>query len=180
MSLAPKQSDESKIRRYKFTEAEDMALLNLVHRFGTRAWPTIASFLNGRNARQCRDRWNHYLAPSNTNDEWTAEEDDIIIRNLKQVGKQWTYIASLLPGRTSVGVRNRSCKLSRRPDADPVIKSLLQDEYKKKKSPHNVSAHPTPVPDAGDNEQQKIVLPPCLDLLQMVPGVSSFINPIEV
>lgn len=150
----------NKIRRYKFTENEDNLLKDLVEKFGTIDWNTISSIMKGRTARQCRDRWNHYLAPSTNTKDWSEEEDNRLIQQLKQVGKQWTYLASLFPGRTSISVRNRSCKLSRRINADPTIKFLLKDEYKKKKLINNNKSTIL-------IENKKLILPPCEILLQI-------------
>jgi hypothetical protein len=53
----------SKIHRFRFTQDEDHILTDLVMRGGQKSWTWIASHLPGRNPRQCRDRWNHFLAP---------------------------------------------------------------------------------------------------------------------
>lgn len=157
----------SRIRRYKFSDAEDQRLSQLVSIYGTRSWGTIASMMQGRSSRQCRDRWNHYLSPSANNEEWTDDEDLVIINQLKLVGKQWTYISSLLAGRTSIAVRNRACKLSRRKDADPMVKNLLKDEYKKKSQRDDNSDQPySPVKTPEENKKQ-FQLPSCNDLLKM-------------
>lgn len=157
----------SRIRRYKFTEEEDQRLSQLVSIYGVKSWGTIASMMQGRSSRQCRDRWNHYLSPFANNEEWNSEEDLIIIEQLKLVGKQWTYISSLLAGRTSIAVRNRACKLSRKKDADPLIKNLLKDEYKKKNHKHeDVDRIESPTKPKLE-ENSRIILPPCDDLLKI-------------
>jgi hypothetical protein len=48
-------------RRTRFKPDEDRALTELVYRHGVQNWHRIASLMPRRNARQCRDRWNHYL-----------------------------------------------------------------------------------------------------------------------
>jgi hypothetical protein len=48
--------------KFRFTPHEDDILTCLVLRHGVSSWLTIAARMPGRNARQCRDRWNHYLA----------------------------------------------------------------------------------------------------------------------
>ena len=181
------QSDSSlinKIKRRKFTEDEDQLLSSLVQQYGTKDWNVISQFMNGRNSRQCRDRWNHYLSPDiSRKREWTTQEDEIIISQLKLVKHQWTYIASLLPGRTSVDVRNRSCKLSRMFDCDPFVKDLLKDVYKKKSYKFNDE-------DSGQSDsnsdtiqtKQKVVLPSCQELIKKFDTkiyfpIGQFINP---
>jgi len=165
--LAPEALTEDKIRRQKFSLYEDNQLRSLVAQFGSVDWNSISLHMEGRTARQCRDRWNHYLAPSTNNTEWTVDEEVALIKQLKQVGKQWTYLASLFPGRTSIGVRNHACKISRRMNADPMIKELLKDEYKKKKA--NDSRKEI------ENSINRVVLPPCKLLVSLaISGESQF------
>jgi hypothetical protein len=52
-----------KIHRFRFTLNEDHILTDLMMRGGSKSWTWVASHLPGRNSRQCRDRWNHFLAP---------------------------------------------------------------------------------------------------------------------
>jgi hypothetical protein len=84
----------------------------LVERGGTSSWCEIASNLPGRNARQCRDRWNHYLCKSSTT-PWTAEEDRILLEKAQELGFRWTQIARCLPHRSDTDVRARCDLLSR-------------------------------------------------------------------
>ena len=162
----------TKIRRSRFSASEDRKLQTLVKRYGTADWTIISENIPHRSPRQCRDRWNHYISPQANTSEWLEYEDEIIIDGLKKYGKHWTYIASLLPGRSSVAVRNRSCKISRRADADPFVKELLKDEYKNKKN------RVQPIEQSSNNEseqqqqiqmeeqQPKVKLPSCIELIE--------------
>jgi hypothetical protein len=49
-------------RRSRFIPEEDELLKRLVAQYGTKDWHRIQEVLPDRNVRQCRDRWNHYLA----------------------------------------------------------------------------------------------------------------------
>jgi hypothetical protein len=42
-------------------------------------WTDIAKDLhNGRNGKQCRDRWQNYLRPGIKKGEWTRDEEELI------------------------------------------------------------------------------------------------------
>ncbi|OHS98544.1 r2r3-MYB transcription factor [Tritrichomonas foetus] len=130
---SPEISDDGDfhMKRVKFLESEDQQLIKLVAQYGPKCWSYIAAQMPGRTPRQCRDRWNHYLAPQTNTSKWTLEEDRMIIKMVKEIGKQWSKIASMFPGRTGIAVRNRCCKLSRQKSADPALKILLSEGSKK-------------------------------------------------
>jgi hypothetical protein len=95
-----------KAKRDKFLPEEDSKLRDLVLQFGTTAWSVIADALPGRNARQCRERWKHYLS-SETTSTWSPEDDRLLYMKMQTVGPKWTHLATLFPGRTDLQVKNR-------------------------------------------------------------------------
>ena len=72
-------------RRQPFTPDEDQKLRTVVNTFGENDWHVICKFMNGRTARQCRDRWREYLMPSLKLTEWTPEEDMILIEKINRI-----------------------------------------------------------------------------------------------
>ena len=38
---------------------------------------------------------------------WTPEEDELLIKNVRRLGKKWHLIANLIPDRTINSIRNR-------------------------------------------------------------------------
>ena len=77
-------------------------------------WTDISARLHGRTAKQCRDRWLHFLRPSLGTRKWSEEEDALIFQQLLLIGNRWTQIAAMLVGRTSAQVKNRYYSACRR------------------------------------------------------------------
>ena len=84
--FAPKKSDSQCMHRWtKFLNPnlrkgawlpeEDNKVMELVKQYGPRRWTFIASFLDGRIGKQCRERWHNHLNPSIKKGSWTHEED---------------------------------------------------------------------------------------------------------
>jgi hypothetical protein len=94
-------------QRRKFTSEEDLKLRSLVGRLGGKCWDEIARCMNGRTARQCRDRYKNYLLDSLVLAPWTPEEDQIIMERYQQFGTKWTEIAKFLSGRSGNHIKNR-------------------------------------------------------------------------
>ena len=67
----------------------------------------IASKMDGRNARQVRERWKHYLAPSANLKTWTLEDDKLLMEKYNELGQKWKEISDFFKGRTSTNIRNR-------------------------------------------------------------------------
>ena len=111
-----KQKKSSQTKRKHFSEEEDESLIRLVgfvkQRLGDDInkcgfWPLIASFVPGRTAKQCRDRYMSYLDPNLSREPFTPDEDQIIIEKQRELGNKWAEIAIFLPNRTARQVKNR-------------------------------------------------------------------------
>lgn len=101
-------SDNSKIRqKVKFSTEEDQRLIFLVNKYGPNSWNIISAHMNGRNVRQCRERWRHYLSPQVSTKPWTYYEDCILMQKYAEFGPKWKNIAVVLPHRTEISVKNR-------------------------------------------------------------------------
>jgi hypothetical protein len=109
----PSTEPKSVACKRKFTAAEDALIKSMVARDPHPDWVHIASALDDRSARQCRERWRNYIKPVIDSRPWTAEEDQILTREFQNLGRQWNTIAVFLPGRTEVNVKNRWTKLRR-------------------------------------------------------------------
>ena len=97
----------NKRRNHKFTQDEDARLSKLVNNYGESAWDEIAALMDGRNPRQCHDRWCSYLSPNINNAPFTAEEDKKIIKLQPEFKGKWVQMSKRFKGRTDIQLRNR-------------------------------------------------------------------------
>ena len=98
---------EKKHNKCKFTPEEDKKLISIVDKLGPRKWKLIATFIEGRTARQCRDRYANYLRPNLNFDRWTPEEDSLLIQQYYKFGPKWSKICTMFKGRSSSSLKNR-------------------------------------------------------------------------
>ena len=82
------------MRGRPWNEEEDKLVRSLVEMHGTKRWSLIASNLIGRTGKQCRERWHNQLDPAIKKDNWTIEEDRILLDSHRQLGA----LASLVGG----------------------------------------------------------------------------------
>jgi hypothetical protein len=107
MSFAHSISGVTCARREKFLPEEDAKLKELVRIHGQDSWPIIANQMPGRNARQCRERWKHYLSSEKNRLIWTAEEDQLLYQKMLEYGPRWTAISQYFPGRSDLQIKYR-------------------------------------------------------------------------
>lgn len=123
------------IRKSKqfFTADEDNNLKDLVKHFGTKNWLAVSLFMNGRSAKQCRDRYMNYLIPGVFQGEWTKEEDELLIKLHNEFGPKWSLIKNQLPNRSSNAIKNRwSYFLQKKKKNEQIDSSKNKDEDQEK------------------------------------------------
>ena len=91
----------------KWSKEEDNHLRILVEEFGENDWRHLAKKMEGRNSRQCRERWQYYLNPKLKQGEWTIEEDELIITKRNELGPKWMTISKYFDNRTDAMIKNR-------------------------------------------------------------------------
>jgi hypothetical protein len=113
-NAGPRAPSPPRFRPYfphsKFTPEEDVLLRTSVARLGTVDWDTVALSVPGRTARQCRERWKHYLSSSKSEKPWTPAEDQLLYERISAWGPKWTRVAGVLAGRTDIEVKTRWLK----------------------------------------------------------------------
>lgn len=101
-------------KRAKFTPAEDAKLRKLVMDYGGRPnWRSISAKMKTRTPRQCRERFQNYLNPKIKVNNWTEEENQILLEKYQEFGNQWNKISQFIEGRTGNAVRNQFQLLTR-------------------------------------------------------------------
>jgi myb proto-oncogene protein len=80
-------------------------------------WRQVSELVANRSTKQCRERWRHFLDPDVKRGKWSAEEDAELYRAHAQLGNKWTEIATRLPGRTQLHIRDRWRTIGKRSEA---------------------------------------------------------------
>ncbi|KAL1523885.1 hypothetical protein AB1Y20_018804 [Prymnesium parvum] len=102
------EEEEMQTKRRPWGAEEDEDLRKLVEIHGIKSWSLIATFLNARNGKQCRERWRNHLRPELNKGEWTPEEDVEIWDRVQQLGTKWAQISEqFMPCRTDNDIKNR-------------------------------------------------------------------------
>ncbi|KAH0786380.1 Myb-like DNA-binding domain containing protein [Histomonas meleagridis] len=89
-------------------------------------WKFVANQMEGRTARQCRERYKNYLSPNIRSSPWTPEEDALLLQKYQEFGPCWSFMKQFFDKRESVSLKNRYAKL--------VYKPSKQGSARQKKS----------------------------------------------
>lgn len=133
------QISETNIRkRCPFSKEEDELLLSLVQYFGIQyknVWNVIASHMKNRNARQCRERYQLFLAADvKKGVKWTKEEDNLLLSKYPIFGTHWKNYEPFFNGRTSYNIKNRFKSLT-------TPKKIIKNIPNISKLNHLISSH---------------------------------------
>jgi hypothetical protein len=107
----------------KWSPTEDALLNEAVQKHGKK-WVRVAAMVPGRTNPQCRSRWLRHLDPTNMKKgRWTPEEDAILIAVVAKLGKDFTAVAALIPGRTNERCRDRWFRWT--PEEDAMLIAVV-------------------------------------------------------
>ncbi|GLU12281.1 hypothetical protein SLE2022_289750 [Rubroshorea leprosula] len=95
------------VKRGLWTAEEDAKMLAYVSKHGTGNWTVVPKKAGLRRCgKSCRLRWTNYLRPDLKHENFTPEEEELIILLHATIGSRWSIIAQQLPGRTDNDVKN--------------------------------------------------------------------------
>ena len=85
---------------------EDQKILKLIKEVG-KNWKLLSEVLGTKTGKQIRERYINKLDPKIKVDEWTDEEDKMILKYYSELGSRWSEISKRIPGRPENKIKNR-------------------------------------------------------------------------
>ncbi|KAL8150258.1 hypothetical protein V2J09_020066 [Rumex salicifolius] len=103
----PPCCDKANVKRGLWTPEEDAKILAYVASHGTGNWTLVPKKAGlNRCGKSCRLRWTNYLRPDLNHEDFSPQEEELIVELHKAIGSRWSLIAKRLPGRTDNDVKN--------------------------------------------------------------------------
>ncbi|CAD8128144.1 unnamed protein product [Paramecium sonneborni] len=127
------------LQRQQWSQEEDDQLMQLVQKYGKK-WSKICTVMDWRTGKQVRERYLNQLQVHINNQQWTIQEDKMIIKLYKKYGTKWSYISSFLNGRPENMVKNRFyANLKKRFQSD--LEKYEDEQYQDSSDSFNVTKY---------------------------------------
>jgi hypothetical protein len=126
---------------------EDEKIISLVRELGAKQWSKIAQQLPGRIGKQCRERWYNHLNPDIKREDWSEEEDLLLIQRHQRCGNKWAEIAKDFVGRTDNAIKNHW---------NSTLKRRVEEAYAKGMSAETAAFHVGGVAGEENNNNKKL------------------------
>lgn len=137
-SSKPSNHKREQYFRKCFTPDEDARLLLLINKYRYN-WKKISNEMKNRSVRQCKERFHHYLSPNIKHDNWTQEEDVLLLKTVDSFGKRWKIFELIFKGRTEISIRNRYNVLIRKINKNSKIEKILNETRKESSNVHTIT-----------------------------------------
>jgi hypothetical protein len=104
-----KPGKKTKIKRKEkkiWKPEEDEKLKRLISETRPFKWSLIASKMEGREGKQCRERWYNHLNPEIVKGPWSSKEEWLLYLLHRVFGNQWSDLTKMFKGRTDNSIKN--------------------------------------------------------------------------
>ena len=155
-SITKKKKKPKKCKHFKWSTREDNKLRQLVIIFGNNNWRELAKKMDGRNSRQCRERWQYYLNPYINRGIWTKEEDKLILQKRDELGPKWMDIQKFFPFRTDAMIKNRYRALIKMKNQKEKDLQYLNNLYQYLNNQKRIITHNSKLYNQSQNPKKSI------------------------
>ncbi|KAL7328998.1 hypothetical protein PS15p_207181 [Mucor circinelloides] len=123
------------IKRQRWNAEEDALLQRAVHLYGAGNWTKIQRLIPGRTDMQCRERWVNILQPSINRGQFTQEETDQLLALVEIHGPKWSFLQTLMPGRTDNALMRHYKNIAKGADSSKKKTKTAAAKSNKQKKP---------------------------------------------
>ena len=94
------------IKKKSWTAEEDTIIKEFIENKGY-LWKELAKKLSGRTSKQIRQRWLNSLQFEKNKENWTLEEENLLIELVNKYGNQWEIVSKFFPNCSSINFKNK-------------------------------------------------------------------------
>jgi hypothetical protein len=101
--------EEKITKRRKWNDEEDDTLRTLVEAHGSDNWRLISQVMNGRDSKQCRERYMNHLDPNVKKGKLSKEEWIVLFKAHENLGNKYKFPPDLRPPTLTPACPNSPC-----------------------------------------------------------------------